>query len=185
MINNIEKTADNLNKFIIKIKYILSWMKIKAELNEKYFNQDTNDTSKPYAVKGDIYFAYLGVNVGAEIDKSRPVLVFQNDDRYIRQSNLVSVFPITSNAKVGLYKVIINNNDITNGSELMEGSILIQQIRSISKNRLSRYMGKLSDEKLKEVIEKSNIYLYKKTPLHMEGDAQTVNDDAAKSVVKV
>src|SRR3989344_3236104 len=93
MLGNLEKTNDYLHRFITKIKHILSWTKIKTELNEQYYNQSIQDISKPHAIRGDIYFAYLGTNVGAEIDKGRPVLIFQNDNRYIRQSNLVLVFP--------------------------------------------------------------------------------------------
>ncbi|HEY4478562.1 MAG TPA: type II toxin-antitoxin system PemK/MazF family toxin [Candidatus Paceibacterota bacterium] len=186
MLGNLEKTNDYLHRFITKIKHILSWTKIKTELNEQYYNQSIQDISKPHAIRGDIYFAYLGTNVGAEIDKGRPVLIFQNDNRYIRQSNLVLVFPITSNIKENPYKVIIKPEDIIDNLNIKNGAILIQQIRSISKNRLFRYIGKLSNGKIQEVSEKLNMYLYKNTPLlYGEGDAQTIPMDAAKSVDEV
>jgi mRNA-degrading endonuclease toxin of MazEF toxin-antitoxin module len=170
------------NPFIEKIKYILNWTRKKVELNELYFNQGANETCKPYVSVGDIYYAHLGTNIGAEIDKSRPVLVFQNDDRYIRQSNMVFVIPISSNTKAGPFKVTINPIDILENDGVDESSVIIQQARSISKNRLHKYKGRLIDEKIKEVAIKLYGLLYKENPLQMEGDAQTVKIDAAKSV---
>lgn len=177
-----EKVKNNTNSFIEKIKYILSWTRKKIELNEMYFNQKTESLGKPYVSMGDIYHAYLGTNVGAEIDKGRPVLVFQGNDRYLRQSNLVFIIPISSNPRTGSYKVVIKVGDVIENIGIKDSTIMIQQARSISKNRLDEYKGKLSDEKLKEVSMELNKFLYKDTPLHMEGNAQTIQMDAAKSV---
>jgi len=180
----MDKTTEKTHYFIEKIKYILGWTRKKIELNEMYFNQKPDNLGKPYVLMGDIYHAYLGTNVGAEIDKGRPVLVFQGNDRYLRQSNLVFVIPITSNTKTGSYKVQINASEILDNNGVKDSTILIQQARSISKNRLDEFKGKLSDKKLVEVSIQLNLFLYKETPLRMEGNAQTIQTvDAAKNVV--
>ena len=99
---------------------------------------------------------------------------------------MVMIFPITSNIRDGPYKVSIKSEDIIDNAMIKDGAILIQQVRSISKNRLFRYKGKLSNNKIKEVAEGLNRYLYKNTPLlQREGDAQTIQMDATKSVGKV
>jgi mRNA-degrading endonuclease toxin of MazEF toxin-antitoxin module len=185
MQENNEGTQINLNTLIEKIKNILSWTRKQVELNELYYSQEKETISKPHVLMGDIYYAYLGTNIGAEIDKGRPVLVFQNDSRYIRQSNLVFVIPISSNIKPNPYKVIINLTVIILNEGIKDSSIIIQQARSISKNRLHKYKGHLSEEKIKEVAVKLTLFLYKDNPLQMEGDAQTIQTDAAKSVDKV
>ena len=182
MIKTNTITQINSNPFIEKIKYILNWTRKKVELNESYFNQEMGETSKPYVSMGDIYYAHLGTNIGAEIDKSRPVIVFQNDDRYIRQSNMVFVIPISSNTKSGTYKVTIRPIDIIENDGVDESSVIVQQARSISKNRLHKYKGRLAEEKLKEIAIKLYGLLYKDNPLQSEGDAQTIQMDAAKSV---
>jgi mRNA-degrading endonuclease toxin of MazEF toxin-antitoxin module len=167
-----------------KIKYILSWTRKKVELNEMYSNQKTEDAGKPYVNMGDIYFAYLGTNIGAEIDKGRPVLVFQNsNDRYIRQSNMVLTIPISTNTKSTPYKVIIKPEDIIENNGVEESAILIQQIRSISKNRLWKYKGRLNSFKLEEVAIELSKLIKKQNPSVSEGDAQTIKNDAAKSVL--
>lgn len=185
MLEDLKKTLNNRNFFIEKIKCILSWSRKIVELNEVYFNQDMVGLSKPHVATGDIYYAYLGTNIGAEIDKGRPVLVFQNDNRYIRQSNLVFIIPISSNIKPNPYKILIKPNDITANDGIKDSSIIIQQARSISKNRLHKYKGHLSEEKIKEVAIILIRFLYKDNPLHLEGDAQTAHMDAAKSVNEV
>ena len=184
MLEAFSKNIDKSTLFIKKIKHLLIWIKRKTELNEVYFFQNTQDKSKPYVMIGEIYYADLGTNVGAEIDKQRPVLIFQNDDRYIRQSNLVFIFPISTNIKPNPYKVIIKPKDITDNDGICVSSIIIQQAKSISKNRLFKYKGKLSDIKLVEILYKFNRFIYKNNPFLAEGDAQTIHGlDTAKSVI--
>ncbi len=182
MLNTIEKVIETSNPFIQKIKNILDWTRKKVELNESYFSKKRESLGKPYASMGDIYYAYLGTNIGAEIDKARPVLVFQNDDRYLKQSNMVFIIPISSNTKLTPYKVIITPSHVCQSNEInRDSAVIIQQSRSISKNRLHKYIGSLSPEKIKEVALELKNFLYKDNPLLMEGDAQTIQMDAAKS----
>jgi mRNA-degrading endonuclease toxin of MazEF toxin-antitoxin module len=177
-----QEKSENRNPFIEKIKYILSWTQKKVQLNEVYFKEKKGNSNRLYVSKGDIYYAYLGTNIGAEIDKSRPALIFQNNDRYLRQSNMIFIIPISTNVKPNPYKVIIRPSDVENNDGIENSAIIIQQARSISKNRLHKYIGHLSTEKIKEVGTVLYKFLYKDNPLQMEGDAQTIQMDAAKSV---
>jgi mRNA interferase MazF len=154
------------------------------EISEYYAIRDKKDQGKPYVSMGDIYYAQLGTNIGSEIDKERPVLVFQGEDRFIRLSNTAVVIPITSNVAIKPYRVVIKADDIIDNHGLDGGSVLVQQIRSISKARLALFKGKLSEEKIKEVSHEVINFFYKGKPLlQEEGDAQTVLADAAKTVI--
>lgn len=168
-----------------KSKSLVSWMRKKMEISEYYAVRDKENQSKPYVSMGDIYYASLGTNIGSEIDKDRPVLVFQGDDKFVRLSNMVTVLPIISNMTVKPYKVLIRAGDILDNHGLDGGSVLVQQIRSVSKDRLALFKGRLSEEKLKEVArEVSNFFFYNGKPLlRGEGDAQTILADAAKTVI--
>lgn len=145
-----------------KLYKLQVWFQEKKLLIRVYF---TSQRKRRLICKmGEIYFAKLGVNIGAELDKHRPVLVFQGYDYFLRNSDLVFIFPLTTNAKPGKFKVFFNQNNIVKGN-IKEGAILIYQGRAISKTRLVRKLGELSKEKLKEVQKQFELLLYKNTPL--------------------
>ena len=162
-------------------KQLLSWTRKKVEIIEAYIFRDKKSQNLPYVSAGEIYYAHLGVNIGSEMDKERPVLVFQTDDKFVRHSNMAVIIPITSNTTVRPYRILISPLDIEDNHDITESSILVQQIRSISKARLSQLRGKLSKSKLDQVALEVNKLLYKSTPLQLEGDAQTADSGAAKS----
>ena len=150
------------------------------EILESYMLRVKEDQDKPHVSMGEIYYAYLGMNIGSEIDKERPVLIFQGNDRFIKGSNMALVIPITSNTKIRPYRVAICSGDVSDNQGIATGSVLIQQIRSISKARLTIFKGRLSENKIREVAIGLNDLLYKDIPLLKEGDAQTVSKDAAR-----
>ena len=98
--------------------------------------------------KGDIFFADLGDTVGSEQSGVRPVLVIQNNVGN-RFSPTIIVSPITSKIKKGTYPthVIINPKCGLNETSM----ILLEQIRTIDKTRLGRYLGTVDDESMRKV----------------------------------
>ena len=99
--------------------------------------------------RGDIYLADLGPVVGSEQGGRRPVLVIQNDvsNQY---SSVVIVAAITSAPTRKKYPVDVV---ITSGaSGLREASrVLLNQIKTIDKQRLGRYIGRLDDTQMAQV----------------------------------
>jgi mRNA-degrading endonuclease toxin of MazEF toxin-antitoxin module len=165
----------------IRSKQLLAWTRKKIDIIEAYVKRDKGDQCLPYVSAGEIYYAHLGTNIGSEIDKERPVLIFQTDDRFVRESNMAVIIPITSKLKDMPYRVTIHSSNVDENRGIADSSILVQQIRSISKARLSTLNGRLCEEKLREVEHEVNKLLYNSTPLQKEGHAQTVIADAAKT----
>ncbi len=161
---------------------LVSWTRKKMEILEVHMLKDKLSQSRPHVRMGEIYYANLGCNIGSEIDKERPVLIFQSESRFVRRSMTAIVIPI-SNTDPGPYRVPMTQTDLVDGNGV-SGSIIVQQMRSISKARISKYVGKISLKKMREVgLEVYNL-LYKSTPLlsdDEEGDEQTVPKDAAKN----
>ena len=98
--------------------------------------------------RGEIYFADLDPVEGSEQGGRRPVLILQNDvgNRYA-PTTIVS--PITSQAKKHEYPThvcIKNVKEIDNRSIVM-----LEQIRTISKERLKYKLGKLNQRMMQEV----------------------------------
>ena len=93
--------------------------------------------------RGDLYYANLNPVVGSEQGDMRPVLVVQNNigNEY---SPTVVVTPLTSNIRKSPLPTHVL---IHRSCELDRDSIvLVEQIRTIDRSRLSNYIGRISDE---------------------------------------
>lgn len=99
--------------------------------------------------RGDIYFADLGSGIGSEQMGYRPVVIIQNDTGN-KHSPTVIVAAVTS-------KVDAKEKQPTHcfiGTEYgldLPSVILLEQIRTLDKQRLEKYVGTLSDKHLKDL----------------------------------
>ena len=91
--------------------------------------------------RGDIYYADLNPVVGSEQGGTRPVLIISNDigNRY---SPTVIVAAITSRA-CSKVKLPTHTNVMDFKGLDKESVILLEQIRTLDKQRLTKYMGML------------------------------------------
>lgn len=99
--------------------------------------------------RGDIYYADLSPVVGSEQGGLRPVLIVQNDvgNRY---SPTVIAAAITS--KMGKAKLPTHIDVFAKQVGLARDSvILLEQIRTIDKQRLKEKMGHLDEDTMKNV----------------------------------
>jgi len=94
-------------------------------------------------LRGDLYYADLNPVVGSEQGGIRPVLIIQNDIGN-KHSPTIIVAAITSKAmKSSLPTHYILNAH--NGLD-RESIVLLEQIRTIDKQRLKEYVGALDQE---------------------------------------
>ncbi|MGE5654041.1 MAG: type II toxin-antitoxin system PemK/MazF family toxin [Bacillota bacterium] len=99
--------------------------------------------------RGDVFYADLNPVVGSEQGGARPVLVIQNDVGN-RFSPTVIVAAITS--QIG--KAKLPTHIEVSGTETMlemDSVVLLEQIRTIDKQRLKDKVTHLSDEIMKRV----------------------------------
>ncbi|MFM7886430.1 MAG: type II toxin-antitoxin system PemK/MazF family toxin [Pseudanabaena sp.] len=93
--------------------------------------------------RGEIYLVNFDPTVGSEIQKTRPALILQNDisNQY---SPITIVAAITSQFDTETYptEVLINPPE---GGLTVTSVVLLNQIRSIDKQRLVKRMGVISD----------------------------------------
>ncbi|MFT3950941.1 MAG: type II toxin-antitoxin system PemK/MazF family toxin [Oscillospiraceae bacterium] len=97
--------------------------------------------------RGDIDYADLGIGVGSEQNGIRPVLVVSNDVGN-RFSQTAVVIPIT--ARKG--KPPMPTHIRIDAPEILyrESVILAEQIRTIDRKRLGRYLGTLDNSLMNE-----------------------------------
>lgn len=102
---------------------------------------------KKRIMRGDIFYADLGMTVGSEQGGVRPVLIIQNDEGN-KFSPTVIIAAITGSKKVRIPTHVI----VPNIPALRRESIvLLEQIRTIDKSRLNEYIGRISVEMQRKI----------------------------------
>ena len=99
--------------------------------------------------RGEIYLVNFDPTVGAEIQKTRPALVIQNDvaNQY---STITIVAAISSKFDENLYPTEVLISASSSGL-LKDSVVLLNQVRSIDRQRLLRKLGKASEETMAEI----------------------------------
>ena len=101
--------------------------------------------------RGDIYYADLSPVVGSEQGGIRPVLIIQNDvgNRYSPTVICAAITSRMNKAKLPTHIEIDSRR-----CQIMKDSvILLEQIRTIDKQRLKDLIGHLDKERMKSVDE--------------------------------
>ena len=107
--------------------------------------------------KGDLFFADLSPVVGSEQGGVRPVLVVQNDvgNKYSPTIIVAAVTSQTGKAKLPTYVEL----KATQGGLSKNSVVLLEQLRTIDKQRLKERIGSLSDSQLPVVDEALGVSL--------------------------
>lgn len=105
--------------------------------------------------RGEVYYAALSPVVGSEQDGIRPVLVLQNNTGN-HHSPTTIVAPITSAPNKGIQPT---HTAIDYGFLESESVVLLEQIRTIDKERLLKFLGRISAQDMRRVETAMNISL--------------------------
>lgn len=99
--------------------------------------------------RGEVYLVNFDPVIGAEIKKTRPALILQNDigNRY---SPITIVAAITSQYEEPLYptEVLLHAGE---GGTKVNSVVLLNQIRSVDKHRLVKRLGSVSPDTMRRV----------------------------------
>lgn len=92
--------------------------------------------------RGEIYYADLSPVIGSEQDGFRPILILQNDtgNRHSPTTIVAALTGRKKKAKLPTH-VRININNLS-----VESTVLLEQIRTIDKSRLSKRVGELDKQ---------------------------------------
>ena len=107
--------------------------------------------------RGEIYFAALDPIIGKEISKTRPVLILSNDKNN-QFSGTVTILPITSKNIVKIYPFEVSLKKGA-GNLPKNSKVKADQIRTLDKSRIIKFIGMLEEKKIKEVEQAIKIHL--------------------------
>lgn len=98
-------------------------------------------------LRGDMYFADLGQGIGSEQAGNRPVVIIQNDvgNRH-SPAVIVAAVTIQKTKELPTYYYIGSENGLGRPS-----IVRLEQLRTIDKKRLGRYVGRLNKKQLAEL----------------------------------
>lgn len=99
--------------------------------------------------RGEVFLVSFDPTIGAEIKKTRPALVIQNDVAN-RWSPITIVAAISSSSDAPTYPTDVRVNP-PEGSLRAASVVLLSQLRSIDRRRLVRRLGRLRPETIKRV----------------------------------
>ena len=99
--------------------------------------------------RGDIYRADLDPVIGSEQGGVRPVLVIQNDTGNLHSPTVI-VAAITSRNKKPHMPVHVLITAEESGLPA-DSVVLTEQVRTLEKSRLTRYLGHLKDEAMARI----------------------------------
>jgi len=100
-------------------------------------------------LRGEVYFVAFDPTLGAEIRKTRPALILQNDIAN-RSSPITIVAAITSKFDEELYPTEVLVRAPEGGLDT-DSVVLLNQIRSVDRRRLMRRVGRLMPETMRLV----------------------------------
>jgi mRNA interferase MazF len=96
--------------------------------------------------RGDVWWVDFEPSIGGEIRKKRPAVIISNNaaNKFL---NRVQVIPITSNTD----RLFPSEASVTVAGK--KGKAMADQLATVSKQRLSRRIGSVSDDEMHRVAE--------------------------------
>ena len=98
--------------------------------------------------RGDIYYADLNPAVGSEQGGIRPVLVVQNDVGNCYSPTIIIAVLTSKSKKKSPTHISIHSGE---GNIAMDSTVLLEQLRTIDKFRLQKYVGSISGETMDRI----------------------------------
>lgn len=94
--------------------------------------------------RGEVYLINLDPTIGSEVQKTRPCLIVSPDEmnKYIRT---VIIAPMTTNLRNYKSRIEIEFKE-------KKGQVMLDQLRTVDKQRLVKKQGQLSSEDIKKVL---------------------------------
>lgn len=100
--------------------------------------------------QGEIYWVKLNPTIGREQGGKRPCVIISGNSMNIK-TELLIICPISSQVKFYPGSILIEKSNINNLKS--DSEVLIFQIKTISKDRVSKKIGKITDDQLNQVFQ--------------------------------
>lgn len=153
-----------------RFKDIIAWTgeMMEMTIKEKYTRNIT-------PLRGEIWTCQFGQNVGSEVNKVRPALVISHNLGNSKSPTL-ALIPITSREPRQQTHVAILDTDLVFVENSINGTITAEGVRNVSKARLGRRIGQVTNDCMLKVEEAL------KVALGFEQTEETVNKEEQEAL---
>ena len=107
--------------------------------------------------RGDVYRADLMPVIGSEQGGVRPVLVIQNNTGNIHSPTIIAA-AITGYVKGKHQPTHVRLQGASCGL-FRDSTVLLEQLRTLDKSRLDKYMGSVGEDKMRDVDAALHVYV--------------------------
>lgn len=94
--------------------------------------------------RGEVWLVALDPTLGSEIRKTRPALIVSPDEMNAHLRTVI-VAPLTSGSSPTPFRIVVNFDGVS-------GLVLVDQIRTVPRQRLRRRMGTVEPQILSDVL---------------------------------
>lgn len=123
---------------------------LKVNCPARYISKDSGgSTLDKQIIRGEIYFANLNPAMGSEQGGDRPVLILQNNMGNSFSSTVIVAAITGRHDKKPLQPSHVYLP--TNFGLNRDSMVMLEQLRTIDKSRLRRYIGKLDENTMKGI----------------------------------
>ncbi len=126
---------------IFEVQDFINWTSQKIELHHR-----NSSASKRILYRGQVYECELGIGIGSEQRKKRPVVIIQNNRSNEKSPNTI-IAPITHT----LTSAPISTKYDTDGKLILDGYVMTGNIVTVSKARLGNKISNLTLSEMKIV----------------------------------
>lgn len=130
---------------LFKIQNMLEWIKTKI-----FLDAISNNSTKRVVKRGEVYICNLGVGIGSEMQKERPCVIIQNDNRNLKAGNTI-VIPISHTNKEISCIIPIEERKDSENKIILDGYVNVSNLICISKARLGSYITTLSKDEMRKI----------------------------------
>ena len=126
---------------IFEVQDFINWTSQKIELHHR-----NSSVSKRILYRGQVYECELGIGIGSEQRKKRPVVIIQNNRSNEKSPNTI-ISPITHT----LTSAPISTKYDSDGKLILDGYVMTGNIVTVSKARLGNKISNLTLSEMKIV----------------------------------
>lgn len=133
-----------------KTESLAKWHKEKLVTALRWIEEQKSSRSF-VVVQGAIFICQFGDNIGNEINKARPCLVVSGNQMNTKDGNVL-VAPLTTT--IGDFKRSVGYIFYQKQYPFLkeDSMVKVNQIRSVSRIRLTEFLGKISDEDIAKIM---------------------------------
>ena len=128
-----------------KIQNLLDWIKTKI-----YLDATSTNSIKRVVRRGEVYKCNFGIGIGSEMQKERPAVIVQNNNRNLRSGNVI-VVPISHTNKNISCIIPIETKKDEYENIILDGYANVSNLMCVSKARLGSYITTITKEEMKDI----------------------------------